>query len=129
MDYSKYETALDMMSCVEFAKDEGILHKSWDNLFDFIHANFAPPSTMISTDDDELSACYGMLTENYKTLAEFLYEIPPHYAEFLFPVAIARHLLLLSGYISAKIIPRKLKTFNEFHKRYGKLVLQSVGVK
>lgn len=106
----------------------------WDYLFQYIHANWAPPKTASSDtkaqwdsfskeEKAELSDCKKMMEMSYQELEEKLETLPPYFLEHIFPVAVARYLLMFSG---NKIIPfnhTKSTTFKEFHKRYGSMIL------
>lgn len=99
---------------------------AWDNLYTFVHANFpAPASTYGATEDVEKFAAdveemVVMFGKNRETLEEELRKIPPVIAEVAFPVYIARYLLRDQR---IAINPVKLSTFDEFHNRYGYMII------
>lgn len=106
----------------------------WDGLFTFIHANWAPPATAAVggklqwegfTDEQraEIADCTNMMKMSYAELEAKLETLPPYFLEHLFPVAVARYVLMGSGGKSIPFNHRKTTTFYEFHLRYGTMVL------
>jgi hypothetical protein len=55
-----------------------------------------------------------------------LMAIPPEYRDTVFPVAIARYLL---AYKRVTIQPNMTTTFEEFHRRYGVMVIEGLEVR
>lgn len=123
---NKYETALDLMNNIECAIDYDRMCFAWDKLFEFIFDNFEKPKSSAVYNTNEGKAVFLLLKEQKKSLVNGLYKIPPEYAEFLFPVAIARHLLMIGGYLGGRNIPRTkdLKTYNKFYSWYGKMIIK-----
>ena len=103
---------------------------AWDKLYTFVHANFAAPVSFgtspyadpdkekYAADVDEMVAMFG---KDRETLETELRKIPPVIAEVAFPVYIARHLL---RDLRVAISPDRLTTFNEFHQRYGYMIIE-----
>ena len=103
---------------------------AWDKLYTFVHANFAAPVSFgtspyadpdkekYAADVDEMVA---MFDKDRETLETELRKIPPVIAEVAFPVYIARHLL---RDLRVAISPDRLTTFNEFHQRYGYMIIE-----
>jgi len=130
---TKYQTALDLMNAVIAVKhDIDLIATSWDQLYSYIHEHFEAPASMsypiFHTKKSDMPAeiaqeiqdCYAMLRVHNETeVLARLAAIPPEYSDTIFPVAIARYLILYQ-----KVFPRveMLKTFKEFHKRYGPAV-------
>jgi hypothetical protein len=102
---------------------------AWDNLYTFVHNNFPAPVSFGNSpyadpdkekyvsDVNEMVAMFG---KDRETLETELRKIPPVIAEVAFPVYIARHLLRDQ---KLAIIPDRLTTFNEFHQRYGYMII------
>jgi hypothetical protein len=103
---------------------------AWDKLYTFVHANFpAPVSFGNSPYSDPVKEKYAadvnemvvMFGKDRATLEEELRKIPPVIAEVAFPVYIARHLLRDQ---KLAISPARLTTFDEFHQRYGYMIIE-----
>jgi hypothetical protein len=102
---------------------------AWDNLYTFVHSNFPAPVSFgtspyadpdkekYAADVNEMVAMFG---KDRATLEEELRKIPPVIAEVAFPVYIARHLLRDQR---LAISPNRLTTFDEFHNRYGYMII------
>jgi len=102
---------------------------AWDNLYTFVHDNFPVPVSFgtspysdpdkekYAADVDEMVAMFG---KDRATLEEELRKIPPVIAEVAFPVYIARHLLWTQR---VAVSPSHLTTFDEFHNRYGYMII------
>jgi hypothetical protein len=106
----------------------------WDQLFTYIHANWAEPATaavdgvmkwssFTAAEKVEISDCGKMLAMSYKELEEKLNALPPYFAEYVFPVSVARYLLMRSGNKALPLNHRNLTTFKEFYRRYGTMIL------
>jgi hypothetical protein len=102
---------------------------AWDNLYTFVHANFPAPvsfgnSPFADPDKEKYAADVDemvvMFSKNRETLEEELRKIPPVIAEVAFPVYIARHLL---RDFRIAVSPSQLTTFDEFHNRYGYMII------
>ncbi len=114
----------------------------WDELFTFIHDNFPRPNTYHEIGEYEAAAYFAQnnqeammdIAEVYDLLRNQkeddvlarLTTLPPEYRDTVFPVAIARYLL---AYKNVSIWPRIMTTFDEFHKRYGVMIVESTKVK
>jgi len=157
--YEKFVTAMQLMDIVikltaeyrasikktgrwtiadEYKADTRAIHEAWDELYSFIHTNFARPESAriegetwsifdsrVRTDalDHEGQMCWEMLSiQGAEELLAKIKAIPPIFAEVLFPVAIARHLL---RDVQAPLYPARLTTFTEFHYRYGPMICDS----
>lgn len=106
----------------------------WDHLFTYIHAHWAEPLSAMQGKDDwercftssersEIMDCQAMLKMNWTELETKLASLPPYFSEVVFPVAVARYLLLNTGGIALPMHHRKCTTFGEFHRRYGAMIL------
>lgn len=103
---------------------------AWDNLYTFVHSNFAAPvsfgtSPYADPDKEKYAADVNEMIEMFgkdrETLEEELRKIPPVIAEVAFPVYIARYLLRDQ---KLAINPSRLTTFDEFHNRYGYMIIE-----
>ena len=100
----------------------------WDHLFDYIHTNWMLPATSdaryVAPNSEtaaELQECRELLdATGAKEIEERLEKIPPHYSEALFPVAVGRFLL---RELQLPFNYRMSTTFGEFHRRYGRMIL------
>ena len=124
-DFQKYVMALKFMDLVESSTDQ---NTTWDALYTYIYANFPEPETVGMKGQDwqkiynhlESQDLVVMFKQNREQILEKLRSIPPVILEVTFPVWIARYLLC---YAKAGVCPSKLSTFDEFHRRYGTMVL------
>ncbi len=107
---------------------------AWDHLFTYIHANWAVPNTAMK--DGECTFDYPTMTSDQGKIAVFdcnmmlrmphdefvakLESLPPYFSEIVFPIAVGRYLL---RDLYLPIQHRDLKTFSEFHNRYGRIIL------
>ena len=147
MNLQKYITAVNLMNnVVEAAKqpipEGGSIYtlpcKAWDELYEFIYPNFDSPVsahkevTELADKkliENEIQECQDMLRiGDMDVILEKIKALPPEFTDMVFPVAIARFLLCIGwddrrGKIA--IAPAKLTTFDEFHKRYGKMIISS----
>lgn len=108
----------------------------WDGLFSYIHENWLPPETATTEGQaawgsfteaqrQEIADCGAMLKMSYDELHEKLRTLPPYFLEHIFPVSVARFLLMVIGNKSLNLHHRQSTTFKEFHRRYGTMVLSS----
>lgn len=104
---------------------------AWDHLYTYIFAHWAKPLTTMepgvywptsiaSGARTEIVDCNAMLQMGHDELVAKLESLPPYFTESMFPAAVARFLLRdlaipFNIYLS--------KTFNEFHLRYGVMVI------
>ena len=97
----------------------------WDQLFTYIHAHWARPmsDTIVgkptSTDMKEFIDCQDMFFMTRDELIVKLQNLPPYFREEIFPVAVARYLLLN---LDLQLRPKKSTTFEEFAARYENMV-------
>jgi len=104
----------------------------WDHLFGYIHENFPEPESVMlgrithpvfdtQGKKNEAMNCREMLDglHNEDFMAKFL-SLPPYFTDVVFPAAVAKHLL---RYLHYPLDHRKSKTFREFHRRYGGMIL------
>jgi hypothetical protein len=124
-DFQEYITALDLMYQVEIATNP---NEAWDDLYVHIYAHFPVPETasMGNVDWEEIEKHFEcqdmelMFKQNRDEIVEKLCSIPPVILAVSFPVWIARYLL---RFTKVNVSISMLKTFNEFHRRYGNMVL------
>lgn len=114
-------------------------NQAFDIIFEYIHANFAMPVTAGRNRVDgrkelqnrwntpegkkEIQDCDDMLTNRKFAVGlfvEYLETIPPYFSEILFPVCVARYML---RDLYMPINHREAVQFNEFHNRYGTMIL------
>lgn len=101
---------------------------AWDILFDYIHAHWQKPLssgdrlniTRTVAMQTEGFDCRAMLMMNTKEFQEKLATLPPYFTEVVFPIAVARYLL---RELCLPLHHRKIRTFKEFHDRYGYMIL------
>lgn len=142
----KYQTALMMIRPVIEATvygDHAEANRTWDDLYSFVHENFAAPNTTLTYLNDktgrsnyaeiahkslsredweaEIGECQWMLSHNAQELVEHLRARPPEYSDMVFPVAIARYLL---RDCRVPVEAAKLTTFKEFHQRYAVMIIE-----
>jgi len=107
-------------------------HQAWDDCFNFIYTNFARPETSSGSGADcasihlEVLLCKPIIDGTYKTggpeMDVVMRAIPPVLLDVVWPVGIARFLLRDH---QIPIGHRYLFTFDEFHKRYGTMIISS----
>ena len=142
----KYQTALMLIRPVIEATvcgDHVEVNRSWDDLYSFLHENFAAPNTKLTRIDEktgrsnyaeiarkarsqddwevEILECQWMLGHKREELVEHLRSRPPEYSDRVFPVAIARYLL---RDCNVPVEPAKTTTFDEFHRRYAVMIIE-----
>lgn len=137
MQFAKHIHVLHLLSTIpsgeERRRNGEVTHQEgaecWDHMFEYIHANWAEPASMqcnrkylTQEQENEIENCRIMLSMDHETLLAKLETLPPYFTEALFPVAIGRYLL---RDLNLPIRHRDLKTFSEFHRRYGVMVISS----
>jgi hypothetical protein len=106
---------------------------AFDHLFHYIHTNWQQPVTanpvdtqlltfpqMTAANKHEYIDCREMLRMKQEEFVAKLESLPPHFQEYLFPVAVARYML---RELAMPINHRKSTQFREFHRRYGNMIL------
>ena len=156
MQYQKYINALAMMDGViahsdlmyaeDYHKfsdkikdaDKDRLHMLWDNLYEYVFANFKEPVSKGSGKfcantsekpqgeevEEELASMDEMFSYNREEMEAKLYEIPPTILEQCFPVWMARYMLCWN-HRNVPVNPIRLKTFQKFHVLYGYMVINA----
>ncbi len=139
-DFQEYITSLDLMDKVVIAED---VHAAWDELYTFIYANFPEPETASDTwhvscpggyqdkhkprkdpiDHIEGQDMVLMFKQDREQTIERLRSIPPVILAATFPVWVARYLL---RFAKVPVNAARITTFNEFHRRYGNMILSHV---
>jgi hypothetical protein len=101
-----------------------LIVSGWDKLYSYIYANFDHPKNMGTKEDFDqiVEECQQMLKHDIATLLEKLLVVPPDYTDYVFPVAIARHLLRYNGLVRLQL--SSSDAGNEFFERYTRLVLK-----
>ena len=99
---------------------------AFDHLFSYIHSHWASPVScgiwgdVTSVVKQEFIDCRTMLDMNHEDLTAKLETLPPYFREEIFPVAVARYML---RDLRLKFDRRWSRTFDEFHNRYGRMIL------
>jgi len=134
--YDKYIKSLELLDQIIQHTDISIIHENTDNLFTFIYKNFeepkssteehyVPPTLLERIEfDDEFRVCRNYLKSD-RTIDEYkeiIHLIPPVIIDSVWPVMI----LLIIFRETRKVDFTKLKTFKEFHRRHGGMVLNTL---
>lgn len=116
---NKYEEAIRLYDvCVAHKADVLAVNVHFDALLTYVHANFTTEMT-----DTNLFAANDVL----RTMdIEGWRKIPPTVIDAVYPIALARMALRFD---KLPIIPSKLKEFDTFHKRYGRLIIDSLSLR
>lgn len=132
---SKYQTAIELMvDVIQWKSNAEDAAARWDILYEYIHENFDAPASSYPNQtffalkgdkpkavEQEIKECREMLRNHgAEELISRIEAIPPEYSDMIFPVAIARYLL---RDCRVPIHPNMVKTFDEFHQRYGPMIL------
>lgn len=141
MQFAKHIHVLQLLSTVPDKSVERMTGEQaiacWDHLFTYIHANWAIPTSaiidaehpywcqMTTEQRSEVSDCRVMMSMKYEELEARLATLPPYFTEYVFPVAVAKYLLMLAGNKAIPFDHRASATFKEFHNRYGTMILGS----
>lgn len=131
MEFQKYIDSLNLMDVIIASKGNlDLEHKTWDDLYQYIHEHFSVPDTSNKNWDDiilkvhtEILDMKKMFNQSHGDIIAAIRAIPPVILEVTFPVWIARYLLKFE---SIGVVPPRLKTFNVFFKRYGTMILSSI---
>jgi len=106
---------------------EAQANRSWDHMFTYIHAYWPMPESANHATESftesmryEAMNCAEMLFKDEYDLLEKLATLPPYFNKYVFPVSVARYML---RDLRMPIDHRKLKTFDEFHRRYGSMII------
>lgn len=113
---NKYRESLRLLdSSVQAQGNAALCNQRFNELLVYLHSNFdAPPVS-----DENALALRGVL-RNYSL--EGIRGIPPTVADDIYPVALTK--LALAHY-KLPLDPDALGEFDNFHKRYGKLVMKA----
>jgi hypothetical protein len=127
---NKYQISIMMTKWILDTDDLELCHRYWDRLFHYIFINFPKPEMLIvSTYDklwkegipEELEHTVNMFNKSIDELYTGLIKVPPDFIDVIFPIAIARYILLKVTQRGG-INPDNLCTFDEFCARYTGLV-------
>ena len=114
----KYTTAIELFnSCVDARTDEIMINARFNELLQYLHANFDKPEST-----PEILAEYFSILHREVPIENILCN-PPKVSDAAFPVALAK--IMLTEY-QAPLIGSNIPQFNTFHSRYGKLIIQSM---
>lgn len=138
MKYAKHIHVLSLIAtiparspCRRMTCEEA--NAAFDHMFGYIHEHWAKPLTAMTengltchvvktvANQHEFDDCRKLLkaTSTAEIIAQ-LETLPPHYAEHIFPVAVARYMVRDLG---MPIDHYRCRTFQEFHNRYGAMIL------
>ena len=118
MDNNKYTRAVELFNaCISAGQDQIEANLCFDTLIEHLHASFAvPESTQANCDE-----CRRVLKKEVST--QDILCIPPKVSDAVYPIALARS--LMTDY-QLPFIASKLRHMNEFHTRYGSLILDAM---
>jgi hypothetical protein len=120
MDSNKYTEAVRLLNHCRDVKDNVELHLRLDLFTTHLLDNFPTPDT---TDSAQLAAGTALLRVPASELETAVQEIPPGVEDVLYPVALMRAALIV---YRIPLDPSKMKTFDQFHKAYGKFIMAAV---
>ena len=137
MSYKKYTDALTMMDAIVAITDaeyvcgtKNAAEVKWDELYEFVYANFATPESgketwtdkveVTDTVESELESMREMFSLEREEIEERMREIPVTILEQCFPVWMARYML---RFCNSPVGPVNLDTFDKFHYMYGYMIL------
>ena len=141
MEHEHYIKSLALMQATIDAGPEGC-NPAWDELFGYMHSVFPEPETAYVRDEDgdlvkiskerrqmildhfETLDMLVMFQQTHEDIIAKLSAIPPVILAVTFPVWVARYLLRFK--MEVVISTSKLTTFEEFHRRYGPMIVTSV---
>lgn len=142
MEHEHYIKSLALMQATIDAGPD--CNPAWDELYGYMHSVFPEPETAYAViyEDPEWKSIYTdkerlqILMDHFETLDMVvmfrqtreeiiakLGSIPPVILAVTFPVWVARYLL---KFMNVPASPSLLTTFDEFHRRYGPMILASV---
>lgn len=118
MDNDKYTRAVELFNaCISAGKDHIEANLCFDSLMEHLHANFiVPESTKANWDE-----CRRVLKKEVST--QDILCIPPKVSDAVYPIALARS--PMTEY-QLPFIASKLLQMDEFHNRYGRLIIESM---
>ena len=119
MDSNKYTEAVRLLNHCRDVKDNVELHLRLDLFTTHLLDNFPTPDT---TDSAQLAAGTALLRVPASELETAVQEIPPGVEDVLYPVALMRAALIV---YRIPLDPSKMKTFDQFHKAYGKFIMDA----
>jgi len=117
MDANKYTEAVRLLNHCRDVKDNVELHGRLDLFTTHLLDNFPTPD---ATDSAQVAAGAALLRAPASELEAAVQEIPPSMEDVLYPVALMR--VALAVY-RIPLDPCKMKTFDQFHKAYGKFIM------
>lgn len=137
MEHEHYIKSLALMQATIDAGYQGC-NPAWDELYGYMHSVFPEPETAYVWSETRLGYekltgdRYKMILEHFETedmvlmfqqshedIIAKISSIPPVILAVTFPVWVARYLLKFQR-VAAN--PHQLKTFDEFHRRYGPMI-------
>lgn len=105
---------------------------AFDHIFEYIHAHFPVPDSAIDDTGNwpylttemknKAMDCRTMLLTPAALFETNLESLPPYYCNIIFPMSVARYML---RECRMPVNHRYNRTFSEFHRRYGPLVLST----
>ena len=117
METNKYTEAVRLLNHCQGVEDNVELHRRLDSFFAHLCDNFPVPDT---TDPAQIDALAAVLRVPVSDLEVAVQEIPPDVEDVVYPVALMR--VALAVY-RIPLQPTISKTFDQFHKTYGKFIM------
>ena len=117
MDSNKYTKAVRLLNHCRDVKDNVELHVRLDLFTTHLLDNFPAPD---ATDSAQVAAGAALLRAPASELETAVQEIPPSVEDVLYPVALMKVALQI---YRIPLDPGKMKTFDQFHKAYGKFIM------
>ena len=117
METNKYTEAVRLLNHCQGVEDNVELHCRLDSFFAHLCDNFPVPDT---TDPAQIDALAAVLRVPVSDLEVAVQEIPPDVEDVVHPVALMR--VALAVY-RIPLQPTISKTFDQFHKTYGKFIM------
>ena len=119
METNKYTEAVRLLNHCRDVEDNVELHRRLDLFTTHLLDNFPVPD---ATDSAQVAALAALLRGPASELEAAVREIPPDIADVLYPVALLK--VALTVY-QIPLNPAKMKQFDQFHKAYGRLIMEA----
>ena len=120
METNKYTEAVRLLNHCRDVNDDVELHRRLDLFTTHLCDNFPVPD---ATDSAQLDACAALICATAADLEAAVREIPPNMEDVLYPVALMR--VALAVYQIPLNPAKMMKTFDRFHKAYGKFIMDA----
>lgn len=120
MDANKYIEAVRLLNDCRDVEDNVELHRRLDLFTTHLLDNFPAPD---ATDSAQVAAGAALLQVPGSELEAAVREIPPDMEDVLYPVALMR--VALAVYQIPLNPAKMMKTFDRFHKTYGRFIMDA----